>query len=125
MSIIPKTTSPLTKFIRTGEGILVFACNLALLIVPLATSALSANQALKYAVILNGATVVARSILKALSALKIPGADPNIAGGANLNPGAEMSGDVPAILPNDEDQSDNVPLDSHAKPDAPSESTGA
>ena len=39
--IIPQQTNPLGKFIRTGEGWLVFAFNLALLIIPIVSSSLS------------------------------------------------------------------------------------
>lgn len=57
-------TQPLTKAIRTLEGVLVFAFNVALLVVPIATNALSPTQAVKYAAIINGILVVARTGLK-------------------------------------------------------------
>jgi hypothetical protein len=63
--LIPKKTDPKTKFIRTGEGILVFAFNVAMLVVPIVTSALSPTEAVKYAAILNGIAVISRSGLKA------------------------------------------------------------
>lgn len=69
---IPQTTTPLTKLIRTGEGILVYAANVALIVVPITTSSLSATQAVKYGVALNSVTVVARSLLKAIAAVKAP-----------------------------------------------------
>lgn len=65
--LIPKLTNPLTKFIRTGEGILVYAANAALVVIPIVTNALSATQAVKYGVILDSVAVAARSILKAFA----------------------------------------------------------
>lgn len=70
--MIPKTTQPLTKMIRTLEGQLVVAANIALVAIPIITDSLSANQAVRYGVILNGATVIARSALKAIAAIKTP-----------------------------------------------------
>ena len=70
--IIPKQTDPLGKFIRTGEGWLVFAFNLALLIVPIVTSSLSPATAVEWAAILNGVTVVARSGLKIAAVVGTP-----------------------------------------------------
>jgi hypothetical protein len=66
---IPKTTDPKTKFIRTGEGVLVFAFNVAMVVVPIVSSALSAEQAVKYAAILNAVAVFSRSGLKAAALL--------------------------------------------------------
>lgn len=65
--LVPKLTNPLTKFIRTGEGILVYAANAALVVIPIVTNALSATQAVKYGVILDSVAVAARSILKAFA----------------------------------------------------------
>lgn len=62
--MIPKTTDPLTKFIRTGEGILVFAFNIALLVVPIVSNALSPAQSAKWAAIIDGVAVVSRTGLK-------------------------------------------------------------
>lgn len=67
--MIPKLSAPLTKFIRTGEGILVFAANLGLLLVPIVTNSLSATNAARDAVVLNVATVVSRSALKAVTSI--------------------------------------------------------
>ena len=64
MTLIPKTTKPLGKFIRTGEGILVFAFNIALVVVPIVSNALTAEQAVKWAAIINGITVLSRTGLK-------------------------------------------------------------
>lgn len=65
--LIPKKTDPLGKFVRTGEGILVFAFNLAMLVVPIFSSALTAEQAVKWAGIVNGVAVVSRTGLKMVS----------------------------------------------------------
>jgi hypothetical protein len=64
---IPNKTDGMVKFIRTGEGLLVFAFNLALLIVPTVSNALSPQDAVKYAAILNGIAVVSRTGLKLAS----------------------------------------------------------
>jgi hypothetical protein len=66
--MVPKLTSPLTKFIRTTEGILVIAANGVLIIVPLAGS-LPWGTSVKYMAILNGITVVSRSVLKGIASL--------------------------------------------------------
>ncbi len=66
--IIPRHTAPLTKFIRTGEGILVFAFNVALLVVPIVSNALTPQQSVKWAAILDGIAVVSRSGLKMVAA---------------------------------------------------------
>jgi hypothetical protein len=66
--MIPKTTEPLAKFIRTGEGILVFALNIALLIVPIISNALTPDQSAKWAALIDGITVVSRTGLKAVAA---------------------------------------------------------
>jgi hypothetical protein len=65
--LIPETTTPLKKFIRTGEGVLVFAFNLAMLIVPIVSNALTPEQAVKWAGIVNGVAVISRTGLKAVS----------------------------------------------------------
>lgn len=61
---VPLYTTPLTKFGRTLEGILVVAANLALFIVPIFSSSLSEGNAAKYAAGLDAVTVISRSILK-------------------------------------------------------------
>ena len=75
--MVPKFTAASVKFIRTLEGILVVASNVALLVVPIVTNALTASQAARDAVILNTAAVVSRSVLKAVMA--IGGAYPPVA----------------------------------------------
>ncbi len=65
--MVPKTTQPLTKFIRTGEGVLVFAFNIALLVVPIVSNALTAAQSAKWATIIDGVTVISRTGLKMLA----------------------------------------------------------
>lgn len=67
MRLIPKTTTPLTKFIRTGEGILVFAFNIALLVVPIVSKALTPGEAVKWAGIIDAVAVASRTGLKVVS----------------------------------------------------------
>lgn len=62
--MIPKTTDPLTKFIRTGEGVLVFAFNIALVLVPIVSNSLTAAQSAKWATIIDGIAVISRTGLK-------------------------------------------------------------
>jgi hypothetical protein len=64
---IPKTTTPMVKFVRTGEGMLVVAFNIALLVVPIISNALTPAQAVKWAAVINGVAVVARTGLKMTS----------------------------------------------------------
>jgi hypothetical protein len=113
MSSIPVTTTPLTKFIRTGEGVLVFAFNGALLVVPIVSGALSAEQAFQWAAIINGVTVVSRTGLKIVSALEsgssagappppVPypeSAGPVATGDADLAPAAPAADLEPADSP--------------------------
>jgi hypothetical protein len=54
----------MVKFVRTGEGLLVVAFNIALLVVPIISSALTPAQAVKYAAVINGVAVLARTGLK-------------------------------------------------------------
>jgi hypothetical protein len=65
--VVPRTTTPLGKFIRTGEGILVFGFNIAMVVVPIVSNSLSPAQAVKWAGIVNGIAVVARTGLKIVS----------------------------------------------------------
>ena len=67
---IPKTTTSMVKFIRTGEGMLVVAFNIALLVVPIISSALTPAQAVKWAAVINGVAVVARTGLKMTSLIQ-------------------------------------------------------
>lgn len=67
MGVIPEKTTPLTKFIRTGEGVLVFAFNLTMLIVPIVSNSLSPEDAVKWAGIVNGVAVICRTGLKAVA----------------------------------------------------------
>jgi hypothetical protein len=71
---IPKRTDPLAKFIRTGEGILVFAFNIALLIVPIVSSSLTAEQSAKWAAVIDGITVISRTGLKMCATAQVPSA---------------------------------------------------
>lgn len=61
-------TTPLKRLVATGEGVLIFGSNLALLLVPIFTSSLSATAAARDAVILNGITIGSRSLLKGVAA---------------------------------------------------------
>jgi hypothetical protein len=71
----------MVKFIRTGEGLLVVAFNVALLVVPIVSSALTPAQAVKWAAVINGVTVVARTGLKMTSLVQSgTGAAPDAAG---------------------------------------------
>lgn len=71
---VPQTTTPLTKSIRTIEGVLVALFNLAMLIVPIVTNALPPATAAKYAMIANGILVVSRTALKMMATLGAPAA---------------------------------------------------
>jgi hypothetical protein len=64
---IPEMTTPMVKFVRTGEGMLVVAFNIALLVVPIISGALTPAQAVKWAAVINGVAVVARTGLKMTS----------------------------------------------------------
>jgi hypothetical protein len=68
--MIPKTTDPLAKFIRTGEGILVFGLNLVLLIVPIVSNSLTAAESAKWAAVIDTIAVISRSGLKAIATLQ-------------------------------------------------------
>jgi hypothetical protein len=65
---VPKLTGPMVKLVRTGEGVLVFGANAAIIVATAITQNLSPVNGVKYAVILNSVTVISRSILKAVSA---------------------------------------------------------
>jgi hypothetical protein len=67
--MVPKLTSPLVKGVRTTEGILVLVFNVAMLVIPIITSALPAHLAAEFAMFTNVAYAVSRSALKAISAL--------------------------------------------------------
>jgi hypothetical protein len=62
--MVPKQTDPMAKFIRTGEGILVFAFNIALLVVPIVSNALTPAESAKWATIIDGIAVLSRTGLK-------------------------------------------------------------
>lgn len=65
--MIPQTTLPLTKLVRTTEGILVIVANIALVLIPILTTALSATTAAKLAAGLDAVTMLSRSIVKAFA----------------------------------------------------------
>ena len=88
MGVIPEKTTPLTKFIRTGEGVLVFAFNLTMLIVPIVSNSLSPADAVKWAGIVNGVAVISRTGLKVVAEVsKATGIQP------------QPIGDLPAGVP--------------------------
>ena len=88
MGVIPQKTTPLTKFIRTGEGVLVFAFNLTMLIVPIVSNSLSPEDAVKWAGIVNGVAVICRTGLKVVAEFsKATGIQP------------QPVGDLPAVVP--------------------------
>jgi hypothetical protein len=97
---IPNTTTPMVKFVRTGEGMLVVAFNIALLVVPIISNALTPAQAVKWAAVINGVAVVARTGLKMTSLIQ---------GGAVAAPEA-----VPADSP---DQLEGAMADSPEQPE--------
>jgi hypothetical protein len=80
--MIPRTTDPMTKFIRTGEGVLVFGFNLALLVVPIVSGSLSAAQSAKWATIIDGIAVVSRTGLKMVASAQAK--PPRVAAAAAL-----------------------------------------
>jgi hypothetical protein len=88
MGAIPQKTTPLTKFIRTGEGVLVFAFNLTMLIVPIVSNSLSPEDAVKWAGIVNGVAVICRTGLKVVAEVsKATGIQP------------QPVGDLPVVVP--------------------------
>lgn len=62
--MVPKISAPLAKSIRTGEGILVYASNVALGLLGALPNGLTWKQSALFATILNGLHVVSRSMLK-------------------------------------------------------------
>jgi len=80
--MIPTTTDPMTKFIRTGEGVLVFGFNLALLVVPIVSNSLSAAQSAKWATIIDGVAVISRTGLKMVASAQAK--PPRVAAAAAL-----------------------------------------
>ncbi len=71
---MPRFSSVQTKFIRTTEFWLVAVFNLAMLIVPLATSpaVMSATSAAKYVAIVDAVAVGARQLAKGVAAWQSP-----------------------------------------------------
>lgn len=63
--MIPDKTSPLTKAIRTSEGVLVYLVNIALVVgAAIPSDHLSAKRAATLAIIMNGLHLVSRTLLK-------------------------------------------------------------
>lgn len=63
--MVPKTTDPMTKAIRTLEGILVVVANVALAVIPILTTSLPAELAAKLAAGLDVAFLISRAVVKA------------------------------------------------------------
>ncbi|MGZ4262024.1 MAG: hypothetical protein ACXVR0_17205 [Solirubrobacteraceae bacterium] len=98
MGVIPKKTTPLTKFIRTGEGVLVFAFNLTMLIVPIVSNSLSPEDAVKWAGIVNGVAVISRTGLKVVAEVsKATGIEPQPIGDL---PGQTITADAAGLASN-------------------------
>jgi hypothetical protein len=68
--VISKQTDPMAKFIRTGEGVLVFGFNVALLVVPIVSSSLTAAQSAKWATIIDSIAVISRTGLKMVASAR-------------------------------------------------------
>jgi hypothetical protein len=117
MGVIPQKTTPLTKFVRTGEGVLVFAFNLTMLIVPIVSNSLSPEDAVKWAGIVNGLAVVSRTGLKIVAEVsKATGIEPQQIG--NLTPqaitadagGSATNGGAPEVIdPSDPEEFASTP----------------
>lgn len=107
--MIPKVTSPLTKLVRTTEGVLVIGFNGALLLASV-FGTLPGVQAVKYAAIVNAVTVGARQGLKALA---------SFAQSTGLTPTEPIAG-LPSALTEVPELGTNDPaLESASKPDGP------
>jgi hypothetical protein len=103
MGVIPKTTVPLAKFIRTGEGVLVFAFNLTMLIVPIVSNALTPEDAVKWAGIVNGVAVICRTGLKVVSVMQgVTGIEPAQIGPVLTPAAAPVPVPAPAPAPDPE-----------------------
>lgn len=68
----PTVNAATRRLILTLEGWLVVAFNLAMIVVPIVSSALPASTAVKYAAIVNTATVLARQLGKGIAAWQAP-----------------------------------------------------
>jgi hypothetical protein len=72
MPTVPHWTVPQAKLIRTLEGWLVVAFNLAMVVVPIVSSALPAATAAKLAAGVTAATVIARQLAKGIMGWQQP-----------------------------------------------------
>ena len=70
--MVPKFTTLQTKLIRTTEGWLVVVFNQAMIVVPIATSALSATTAATLAAGTTTVTVLARQLAKGIAGWQAP-----------------------------------------------------
>lgn len=74
--MVPQLSEPLAKSIRTGEGLLVYASNLALALAAALPSGLSWTHTALYLTILNSLHVVSRTGLKVAAVAAAANADP-------------------------------------------------
>lgn len=68
--MIPKLSAPLTKLIRTLEGIVWVAANIALIVAPIVSSHVSPADSIQWGSIMNTVVIVARFGLKGLAIAK-------------------------------------------------------
>jgi hypothetical protein len=99
MGVIPKTTSPLVKFIRTTEGVFVLFANIALIVVPIISAQVKPGTSLLLGTILNGTVVVARTGLKIVAQLQSAGLTPTLDVVPVPPPMPPNIGQVPSSLP--------------------------
>lgn len=120
MPTIPKTTAPLVKFIRSGEGVLVYLFGAILVLIPIITSnlppALASSLSVgKYVTI---AAVVSRSGLKAISQLSaIPALAPVAPSGVPSD--ATIEKVATTVAADVQEVTQVVKPESAVKPDAP------
>jgi hypothetical protein len=65
--MIPKYSAPLTKLIRTLEGLIWLAANIALVVAPIVSQSVSPADSIQWGAIMNSVMFVARTALKALA----------------------------------------------------------
>lgn len=67
--MVPQLSAPLTKLIRTGEGILLFGFNISATVLAVVGD-VAPSAAVKYAAIFNAVAFASRQALKAVASLK-------------------------------------------------------
>lgn len=73
---VPKTSAPLAKGVRTLEGWIVIAANVALIVIPIVTSSLPPELAAKLAAGLDAVYAISRAIIKAFATPDTPATAP-------------------------------------------------